>query len=145
MPATSTPMTIGQWKSQQFIMHWSIYDRNSINGFQAREASYTDEATWRQAFGETLLDFTAPEGTPDGSHTVYHQRSHKTGESHGVIVVDRQFVPHPTQNAVMEAVAKSDGVDPDHLRQGKAVINNIFIEGFEWHPETQRLEVFTGS
>ena len=137
-------MTIAQWDKERFIMDWSIYDQRSYQRFEDNEP-YPDLEAQSLALQQVLLDLTAPEGTPDGILTLFHDNLGSIGTSCGVIVRDCQFVPHPTQNAIMETVAKSCGVDPADLRQGKAAINYIFIEAFDWHPDTQRLEVFTGS
>ena len=71
---------------------------------------------------------------PTASHTVYHISRQGRGQSCGVIVRDGLFVPHPTQAAILEAVAKSYNVNPAEIRAGRASINHIFVEDIAWTP-----------
>ena len=137
-------MTSAEWAEQPFTMTWSIRNHADEDAFRHARPYYT-HAQFRAAFDKIRLDFTAPPGMPDGIHTVYHDTLESIGVSVGVIVRDGHFLPHPTEAAIMEAVAKSYGVDPAAVRRGQAGFDRVFIEDFRWHPETQRLQAFTGS
>ncbi len=137
-------MTVQHWRDAKFHMRWSIYDRRSYDDFKRRRP-FANGDDRRRAHGNVLLDFRAPEGTPDGIHTVYHDTRQRRGQSCGVIVRDGLFVPHPTQGAVLEAVAKSYNVNPTDGRAGRDSLGHIFIEAFAWDPEEGKIAVFTVS
>ena len=131
-----TIKTRGDWYTEsKFRMVWSI----------TLESEETD-------FEEEPLDFRAPEGMPDGTHTVFHETlcwntyELVEGVSHGVIVKDGQFEPYSTDRAMFEAVARSLGIPEDVISNStEGLFDYVFIEELVWHPATQRLQVLTGS
>lgn len=137
-------MTIQDWRDARFHIRWSIYDRESYEAYK-RRIPFADREERRLAHGQIVLDLRAPEGAPDGIHTVYHVSRQGRGQSCGVIVRDGMFVPHPTQAAILEAVAKSYNVNPADIRAGRDSIHHIFVEDIAWNPSEGKIAVYMGS
>ena len=146
-------VTRGDWDQQpRFWMEWSITvqeDEDEYNqAVDSGEFKGWSREEDHQRWSSIRLDFTAPAGTPDGLHTVYHIAGYQdpqVGASAGLIVRDGKFEPHSTQAAVLEAVCKSYGITADAVRTGREGIDHVFIEDFVWNPERRALEVQTGS
>ena len=142
-----TTMTIGDWRNKNYRMIWSIYDKNSYAEFNAKPY-YTREQS-RADYRQILLDFRAPENTPDGIHKVRHGSRQSglpdEGVSVGIIVRDGHFLPDPTEATVYEAVCKSYAIPQEAILARRRVLDHVFIESFEWDPEWGELIVTTGS
>ena len=139
----ATEMTQGDWREAGFAMVWAITDRASYRAFDDRE--YPDDDSFNKAFDAVKLNLAAPAGLADGEYRVYHKSYNGKGWGSGVTVKDGHFIPVPTENGVLCAVAQSYYVDPDEVREGKAGLDHRFIEGFRWDAESDCLEVVTGS
>ena len=144
---TKTTMTVGEWRSKNYNMRWSIYDEDSYHAFDAKP--YTSKEQSKTDYGAILLDLRVPAGTPDGIHKVRHRSGWKDmpqeGVSVGVVVKNGLFLPDPTEATVFEAVCKSYNVPEADIRARRNVLDHVFIEEFEWDPEWGGLEVTTGS
>ena len=96
-----------------------------------------------------MLDFRAPETTPDGIHKVRHGSRQSglpaDGVSVSVIVRNGHFLPNPTEDTVYEAVCKSYAIPQKSILARLRVLDHVFIESFEWDPEWSGLLVTTGS
>ena len=139
---TSSPLTRGQWSNGPFIMDWCATIKDDDEAFIAS----TSKDGWNpDAYDNIRLDFSTPEGTPDGEHRVYSKGWDGEGIGEGVVVQDGQFEPISTERAVLDAVARSYGADPDDIRVGYKELHHIFIEGFKWDADRQMLEVHMGS
>ena len=135
-------MTIGEWWNLGFKMVWSINDEDSWREFDKIDTYTCTEEQWKEAYDNILLDFTAPEELPDGTYTVMHH-GYYWAKGFGALVQNRQFIPVPTEAAILEAVCQSYGISVNDLKRGRAGIDHVYIEGFRWDGET--LEVVTGS
>ena len=160
----TAPTTVKEWAAAKGLMlSWCIENEDDRAN---ADAKIEIDAEWYAAMGNKRLDFTAPEGTPDGVHQVRHRAyvlksekrndgypppfsagdyGYKEGFGEGVIVTDGKFEPISTENAVLTAVARSYSKDPIAVRMGTVMFNYVFIEAFEWNDELQMLDVHMGS
>ena len=132
-------MNSQQWTDLQLPMVWSVYGRESLQAYRNRSPEEQNHPT---KLGEVELDLRAPQGLPDGTYTVRHYGG---GRSEGAIVLDGAFEPSNIANVCLEAVCASQGRDSGSVLAGDESIDEIFIEGFGYDPETNLLEVYTGS
>ncbi len=139
-----TPETRETWKARKLPMQWSIYS-----------------GTPGDLTMDTPMDLSAPEGVPDGIYTVVNHSNigaefaEKTtiqegftvgiGEAHGLEIQNGRFVPEPTARACFEALCISQGIDPSLVPQGVQVSDHIFIEEFDFDPESRKFIVGLGS
>ena len=145
-------------------MTWSIFDKESIQAFDAahnhvvhpypafggvHEGSAPDTRPDQGDYDDLRLDLRAPDGLPDGLpdgfYTVVAEGLHNSGESPGAEIRDGYFVPEPTAMACYRAICATDRVTPHDVMQGLSPLNHIFIEHFHWDAESSRLIVGTGS
>ena len=155
-------MNIGEWHSNpNFKMVWSINNRASYDAYDELADSIckaaiakglsdltdADEQLLRDGYDLIELDFTAPEGTPDGVHRVREKYVHgpKQPVVHGVEVRDGRFVIEPTEDAVLRLVCAEYEVTADSVRSGEEGIDHVYIERFFWNAEENLLEVSIGS
>ena len=143
----TAPTTVKEWKhAKGLVMGWCIRDDADCDDVKFLDQFETDEE-YHKAIGNIRLDYTAPEGTPDGVHRVRHTswgKGSNEGYGEGVVVKDGKFEPISTEEAVLTAVALSFYADPMEVRIGDE-LNHVFIEGFSWNEELQLLDVFMGS
>ena len=138
-------MTIFEWAEQGYQMEWAIYDAESWAAFNQRcKDEKLEGMDFCIAHDALVLDFRAPEGTPDGTHQVYHARSRgRSGWGEGAVVKDGHFVPTPTEAAAFAAVCRSHGLEPSQVESAddSAGIESLFIEGWSWDADKQALQV----
>ena len=121
--------TYGDWRNAGFAMVWSIFK------------DYPEDDDINAA----ILDFSAPEGLPNGEYRIRHEGYGRTGDSIGAIVRDGEFEPISTEVAVLRAVALTYGLDPVAVEEGREGLDYRFIESFRWNEESGYLEVGIGS
>lgn len=140
-PPNKNTITRGQWDEQGYPMVWSITDKESNTKFE--EETIDINEGWIQAFDQVLLDMSAPQGAPDGTHCVYE--AHHKGYAYGAEIKDGDFVPGPTVNAVFSAACQSYDTTPEDVLEGQDGIDDVYIERFEWDHTLQALRVTLGS
>ena len=142
-------MTIAEWRNKNYRMTWSIFDKDSYAAFNAKPYYFREQS--RADYQQILLDFRAPENTPDGIHKVRHGSRQSglpaDGVSVGVIVRDGHFLPDPPrpQATVYEAACKSYAIPRASILARRRVLEHLFIDSYEWDPEWGGLLVTTGS
>ena len=89
-------MTIFEWAEQGYRMEWAIYDAESQAAFNQRcKDEKLEGMDFCIAHDALVLDFRAPEGTPDGTHQVYHAGSRGSiGWGEGACREGRSLRPH---------------------------------------------------
>ena len=141
MPET---MTIGEWRNANYFMHWGIYDQASWEEFDA--VDNVSEQEWKDAYNRVKLDFTAPEGAPDGTHKVYVAHyDHPPRYGLNAVIRDGMFVPEPTDGAVLEAACNTFGANILDVRRTRKGMEKRFIEAFAWGERRGALRVQLGS
>lgn len=126
--------TFKDWEEAGFVMRWSIF------GEHPDDFEYED---WP-------LDFSAPEGVPDGAYQVQITTRHGTGTSGKIAdsyaqIVNGKFDPYHTERACLEAVTASYGMLPAQVLSKGRGLDHIFIERFRFDEETGMLIVSVGS
>lgn len=146
-PATQN-MTIGQWNQQEHPIRWSIYDPESYAQYEQEAARIPldrdgyptpdNEARFRAAYTRITLNLAAPPEAPDGVYPVFHQNLGRTGRGEGAVIEQRRFRLPETADAALSAVCQAMNTTPDRL-------DHMFIEGWNYDPDTGRLYVRMGS
>ena len=136
----STSLTIGQWEEASYPMIWSIYDEESYAKSEILIESNSN--LFIIAYKNILLDLSAPDDIPDGVHNVYYYEGDLVS---GVTVKDREFVPGPTVDAVLETVCSLYRITGKDVKEGREGLDHVYIEGFEWDKERQAIQVHLGS
>ncbi len=138
-----TEMTIGEWRERGYRMVWSIHKDESYAEFEARP--YINDSTGSRDFQNIILDFTAPEGMPDGTYRAHVSYADRNGEAEGIVIRDGEFDPTPTEAAILEAACRTFGVNPDAVRSRQTGIDHVFIESLTWDQAKNHFEAGLGS
>ena len=137
------PTTIGEWSHAGFNMEWSIINQEDFNAY--REIVDQGQEPPQEQWNNIRLDLRAPKDVPDGTYKVLHQSTYGKASAQGLVIKDGMFLAVPTEQAVFEAVCKSNRRDPEKVRARMQQINHIYIEDFSWNNQVKCLEVGTGS
>ena len=179
---TKTPpqMTMGEYESLELPLIWFRDDEESWQQYLDQadprmrafcNGEYQEDPTdflGDPAQLQVLLDLQAPEGVPDGYHTVIHKATiavrrknarhvNSLGRSttRRALVKDGHFVVVPTVMAAFQAFCRSQRISPrrvghrenfltyDLTYRGR-VITEAVISGFTWLPGRKALEVHIG-
>ena len=135
-------ITRGEWRSSGFIMEWSIPNKEDEKAFE--ESVDITEKSWVRAWNAVRLDFTAPEGIIDGIYHVYHTKPERD-MVHGVVVHNGQFLPVPTEDAILRSLCKTYDITAEDVRSYAEGIDHVFIEKLEWKEEHNAFRVWLGS
>ena len=140
MPEAANPerFTEADWSALDHHMVWSIRDRESAAQFDAEDPpGETDEEFWAR-YDRVLLDLSAPAGVADGVYEVRFDYLRLRGIGQGAVVKNGRFDPRSAADAALQAACDAFMTTPDHL-------DHVFIEHWEYDPETGQLIVDLGS
>ena len=168
--ATEKVHTVATWEEMESPLVWSIFDLESYAAYENEEGPRSDlKLDLRAPEGVPDGIYTvvhhsvddAPDDSPDGIYPVVHDSirstntvqmmeiingyGHTTGEAHGVQIKDGHFVPEPTAKACFEALALSEGMQPEKSIDGGPYFDHVFIEEWKLDPQSGKLIVSLGS